>query len=121
MKTQICVYFICLLFSSATAFIARAEIGHTHQEGSHPILQTSNYGDTTFKIVASANETYGYEIFISKKILIRQLTIPGRGGVEGFKNKTDAKKCAQFVIKKLSQGIMPPTVNAQELSDLKID
>ena len=79
-----------------------------------------NGTDTTYKIVSGANNTYGYEIVIKNKVLIRQLTIPGKPGTMGFKTEADAEKVAQLVLRKLSKGLMPPTVDEKELIKLKI-
>jgi len=121
MKTLTHTHFICLLFFSVISFITNAQ-RETRESANSPVIpRVSNNGDTTFNIVASANHTYGYEIFIRNKIFIRQLTIPCKSGIEGFIKKLDAEKVARLVIKKLSQGIMPPTINTQELTNLKID
>ena len=76
--------------------------------------------DTTFRIIPASENTYGYEILIESKILIRQLNIPGRAGTKGFKKRTDAEKVAQLVLRKLSKGLMPPTIDDKELRELKI-
>ena len=121
MKRLTHTHFICLLFFSFISFITYARTG-TKESTNLPVRpKISNNSDTTFNIVASVNHTYGYEIFIRNKIVIRQLTIPCKSGIEGFINKLDAEKVAHLVIKKLSQGIMPPTINRQELTNLKID
>ena len=121
MKRLTHTHLICLLFFSVISFITNAQNGAGEWANSPVRTKVSNDSDTTFNIVVSANHTYGYEIFIRNKIVIRQLTIPCKSGIEGFINKLDAEKVARLVIKKLSQGIMPPTVNKQELTRLKID
>jgi len=77
--------------------------------------------DTTYRIVPAPANTYGYEIRIENKVLIRQLTIPGKSGVLGFRTKNDAGKVARLVIRKLSKGIMPPVIDEKDLSKLKIN
>ncbi len=79
-----------------------------------------NSVDTTYHIISALENTYGYEILVKNKIFIRQLSIPGKSGTQGFKSKADAEKVAQLVLKKLSKGIMPPTVDEKELIKLKI-
>lgn len=87
----------------------------------HPFDEYAfNNTDTTYRIIPSSDGRYGYEILIKGKGLIRQLSIPGRAGTEGFKSKADAKKVAELVLKKLSQGMMPPTIEESELIKLKI-
>jgi hypothetical protein len=77
--------------------------------------------DTTYRILPAPENTYGYEVLIENKVFIYQPNIPGKAGIKGFKKKTDAEKVARLVIKKLSQGIMPPTVEEKELIELKIN
>jgi hypothetical protein len=77
--------------------------------------------DTTFRIVQAPENTYGYEIVLGNKTLIRQLNIPGRAGTKGFKKRTDAEKIARLILVKLGKGIMPPTINEKDLIKLKIN
>jgi hypothetical protein len=79
-----------------------------------------NDTDTTYRIITKPDKTYGYEIVVNDKTLIRQNTIPGQQGVQGFKRKNDAEQVALLVIKKLQLGIMPPTINKEELKQLNI-
>jgi hypothetical protein len=76
--------------------------------------------DTTYRIITKPDKTYGYEIVVNHKTLIRQYTIPGQQGALGFKRKKDAEQVAVFVIKKMQLGIMPPTINKEELKQLNI-
>ena len=78
------------------------------------------YSDTTYRIIPSIDNTFGYEILINGKTLIRQKNIPGLPGLNGFKRKADAGKTAQLVLKKLSAGIMPPSIDKHELDSLKV-
>lgn len=77
-------------------------------------------GDTTFRIIPSEGNTFGYDILINNKILIHQPNIPGRPGNKGFAVKTDAEKVAMLVIKKLQHGMMPPATSAKELDSMKV-
>jgi len=76
--------------------------------------------DTTYRVITKPDKTYGYEIIVNDKILIRQYTIPGQQGTQGFKRKKDAEQAAKLVIKKLQLGIMPPTISKEELKQLNI-
>ncbi|MFM2226577.1 MAG: hypothetical protein RJA07_2779 [Bacteroidota bacterium] len=69
----------------------------------------------TYKIIDSQNTTFGYEIYADKKVMIKQLTIPGRQGNEGFKTKKQAEFIAKVVVDKIKKGIMPPTITNEEL------
>lgn len=79
-----------------------------------------NSKDTSYRIIPAPDNTYGYEIVIKNKVFIRQLNIPGKAGIQGFRNKIDAEKVAQLVLKKLSKGVMPPTIEEAEMIKLKI-
>ena len=79
-----------------------------------------SYSDTTYRIIPSVDNTYGYEILINGKTLIRQKNIPGFPGLTGFKRKEDAEKTAQLVLKKITAGIMPPSIDKNELDSMKI-
>lgn len=76
--------------------------------------------DTSYRIIQSEANTYGYEILVDKKLLIRQKNIPGLAGNTGFSTKTAAAKVARLVILKLQQGTMPPTITHMELNKLGI-
>ena len=77
-------------------------------------------GDTTYHIILSAGNSFGYEIRIQNKVIIRQQSIPGAPGIKGFDKKEDAEKVAALVIIKLQRGIMPPTIEKKELDSLKV-
>ena len=79
-----------------------------------------SHSDTTYRIIPSIANTYGYEILINGKAFIRQKNIPGLAGSTGFKRKDDAEKAARLVIKKLNAGIMPPSVEKHELDSMRV-
>ena len=104
-----------LCFIAATLFI------HAHATpSSNSLTLQKPPGDTTFRIIPSEGNTYGYDILVKNKILIHQPNIPGRPGNKGFAVKADAEKVAKLIIKKLQQGIMPPATSTKELDSLKI-
>ena len=76
--------------------------------------------EITTKIIPSANNTFGYNILIYGRPLVHQPTIPGLPGNEGFKTKEYAQKTAEFVIKKIRNNEMPPTVTLDELNNLGV-
>lgn len=81
---------------------------------------TYSYSDTTYRIIPSIDNTYGYAILINGKAFIRQKNIPGMSGANGFKRQADAEKTARLVIKKLKAGIMPPSVEKHELDSIGV-
>jgi hypothetical protein len=83
-------------------------------------VTTYSHSDTTYRIISSSANTYGYEILINGKAFIHQKNIPGLPGSTGFKRKEDAEKTAQLVLKKLTAGIMPPSIDKLELDSMKI-
>lgn len=74
----------------------------------------------TYSIVNSQNHTFGYDIYSNEKILIKQLTIPGLNGRDGFETKIDAEKIAQLVVDKIRNGKMPPSVTIEEMKNLNV-
>lgn len=74
----------------------------------------------TYKIVHSKNDTWCYDIYKDKKVLIHQTSIPALPGNKGFKTKSDAAKVARLVIRKLKNGEMPPSVSLDEMEKLNI-
>lgn len=69
----------------------------------------------SYKIIESSNKTFGYEIYADKKLIIKQNTIPGRQGNQGFATQKQAENIAKMVTQKLQKGIMPPSITADEL------
>jgi hypothetical protein len=92
---------------------------HSSFSGKTNVIQ-SLPEDTTYRIIPSEGNTYGYEILVKNKLLIYQTNIPGMPGNKGFVKKSDAEKVARLAIKKMQKGIMPPTIEKRELDSLKI-
>lgn len=63
---------------------------------------------------------WGYIILLDNKAYIKQPHIPAVSGKLGFSSKQKAEKTAVFVIYKIKQGILPPSVNMQELDSLGV-
>ncbi len=74
----------------------------------------------TYKIIPAANNTFGYDVLASGKILIHQPSKPGLPGNEGFKTKAAAEKVAKLIITKIKNGEMPPSVTPEELKKLNV-
>jgi len=95
-------------------------------KGTYPIIRLTQtphaekHGDTTYRIIPSESNTYGYEILVNNKLLISQKNIPGLPGNKGFCSKYDAINTARLVIRKLQQGEVPPTITTKELDSMKI-
>ncbi len=78
----------------------------------------TNSPNFTYKIINSANNTFGYDIYNGDKLMIHQPTPPGMAGNNGFAKKEQAEKVAALVISKMKKGEMPPTVTAEELKKI---
>jgi hypothetical protein len=76
--------------------------------------------EITIKIISSANKTFGYDILLYGRPLVHQPTIPGLPGNEGFTTKRKAQTVAEFVVKKIQNNEMPPTVTIENLNNLGV-
>jgi hypothetical protein len=76
--------------------------------------------EITIRIISPANNTFGYDILISGKPLVHQPSIPGLPGNEGFATKERAQTVAEFVVKKIRNNEMPPTVTIEDLNSMGV-
>ena len=76
--------------------------------------------DITTRIIPSVNNTFGYDILIDGKTLVHQPSIPGLPGNEGFTTKEAAQIVADYVVKKIRNNEMPPTVTMEDLRTLGV-
>jgi hypothetical protein len=74
----------------------------------------------TTKIISSAHKTFGYDILLNGKPLVHQPSIPAMPGNDGFSTKEKAQKVADFVVKKIRNNEMPPTVTIEDLNKLGV-
>jgi hypothetical protein len=84
--------------------------------------QKNPYADAelTIKIVPSANNTFGYDILLYGRPFVHQPNIPGLPGNEGFTTKERAQTAAEFVVKKVRNNEMPPTVTIEDLDTMGV-
>ncbi|TAL61923.1 MAG: DUF4907 domain-containing protein [Bacteroidetes bacterium] len=61
---------------------------------------------------------FGYDILIYDALYVHQPHIPAINGNRGFKTKDQATKAAEFVIYKIRNNIMPPSLGVEELDSL---
>lgn len=92
----------------------------TQQETKFPEAKTMSNKKLTYSVISSPGSTFGYDIFADSKLLIHQPSIPGLSGNSGFQTKQSAEKMALFVIDKIKNGEMPPSVTEKEMKDLKV-
>lgn len=74
----------------------------------------------SIKIIPSVNKTFGYDILLYGRPLVHQPNIPGLPGNEGFTTKERAQKVAAFVVKKIRNNEMPPTVTIDDLNKMGV-
>jgi hypothetical protein len=63
---------------------------------------------------------FGFDILNRGKVYVHQPTIPAVQGVLGFASEEAAKACAELMLYKIRNGILPPSVTVQELDSLGI-
>jgi len=61
---------------------------------------------------------FGYDILIYDALYVHQPHIPAINGNRGFKAESQAKIAAEFVVYKIRNNIMPPSLSVQELDSL---
>lgn len=86
------------------------------QRESNPYVNSS----FAYNIIDTESNTFGYTISIDGEQTINQTTIPGQPGTLGFSTKYKADKAANFIIYKIKNNIMPPSVTKAELDSLGV-
>jgi hypothetical protein len=76
--------------------------------------------DITIRIIPSLHDTFGYDILLRGKLLVHQPNIPGLPGNNGFSTKQKAKTVAEFVVKKIRNNEIPPTVTIEDLNKMGV-
>jgi hypothetical protein len=71
-----------------------------------------------YKIIENPIHTYGYDVYVSGKLIIHQPTIPALAGNNGFATRRAAEAVARLVIRKIQKGEMPPKVTEEEMPKL---
>ena len=83
-------------------------------------VETNKNASYTYSIIPAPNKTWGYDIYMEKRLFIHQPGVPGLPGNEGFKSKASAGKVAKLVIEKIKKGELPPSVTIEEMKKLKV-
>jgi len=110
-----CVLFIFACTSEKQNFGAdKKEIREQVQENPYANAKIS------IKVIPSVNKTFGYDILVSGRPLIHQPSIPGLPGNDGFTSRERAQKVAEFVVKKIRNNEMPPTVTIDDLKKMNV-
>jgi len=112
---------ILIFFVMTLSFTLNAQTKRVQSPGTQsPGTEENKNTHYTFTIIPSVNKTWGYDIYLQKRLFIHQSGIPGLPGNEGFKTKLDAKKVAGLVIGKIKKGEMPPSVTIEEMKKIKV-
>ena len=109
-----CMILICLVFAVVMRFLPTQSTLFLSLS-KEKVLQ-----DTVYCIIPAPEKTFGYEILVKDKVLIRQANIPGIAGTLGFMKKKDAGHVAMLMITKMRNGMMPPTVTIHEMDSLQV-
>jgi hypothetical protein len=99
-----------------------ADIPGTSISADEAVKQINPYTNTeiSIKIIPSTNNTFGYEILLHGRPFVHQPSIPGLPGNQGFTTTEKARTVAEFVVKKIRNNEMPPTVTIDDLNDMGV-
>jgi hypothetical protein len=75
----------------------------------------------SLKITANEHIGFGFEILQGTNPLIIQPHIPAIPGIKGFETKEQAAIIGNYMIYKINNGIMPPSISVQDLDSLNIN
>ena len=115
-SVSICLAALFMLFIFASLPETSISADDTAKQSQNPYANA----EITIKIIASANNTFGYDILLYGRPLVHQPNIPGLPGNEGFSTKERAQKVAEFVVKKIRKNEMPPTVTIEDLNHMGV-
>jgi hypothetical protein len=71
-----------------------------------------------YQIIEAPEKTFGYDVYRDETLYIHQPHIPGMPGVKGFAREEQAQKAAELMVQKMKNGIVPPTLSEEEISDI---
>jgi hypothetical protein len=63
---------------------------------------------------------FGYDIYMYRSLYVHQPHIPAINGNRGFDTEEQAHKTAEFIVYKIKNNIMPPSVTPAELDSLGV-
>jgi hypothetical protein len=70
------------------------------------------------QVIQNEDKTWGYDILMGGRQYIHQAEMPAVGGNKGFVQERQARQVGQLVLEKLKQGIMPPSISAEEVNKI---
>jgi len=118
MKGLLAILFILFIFAGLPGMSISSDGTGTKdaKQQNNPYAEA----EITIKIIPAANKTFGYNILVHGRPLVHQPTIPGLPGNEGFTAKESAQTVAEFVVKKIRNNLMPPTVTIEDLNNMGV-
>ncbi|HMX04690.1 MAG TPA: DUF4907 domain-containing protein [Chitinophagales bacterium] len=117
MQTFRCLPAMLLIVGITACSSNTRPIDETHASKSSPTATSSTqYTCIPFQVEGG----WGYDILIDTVRYVHQEHIPAINGLHPFASESDAYKTGELAIKKLEQGIMPPTITVEELRELGI-
>jgi hypothetical protein len=108
------VLFILFIFAGFTDTSISADEAEKQQKNTYAKAEIN------ITIIPSANNTFGYDILLYGKPFVHQPNIPGLPGNEGFTTKKKAQTVAEFVVKKIKNNEIPPTVTVEDLNSMGV-
>ena len=117
------VLFILCVFATFPGTSISADEAACKQEIKKEVKEQKNpyaKADITINIIPSLNQSFGYDIRLYGRPLVHQPNIPGLPGNEGFNTREKAQRVAEFVVKKIRNNEMPPTVTIEDLNDMGV-
>ena len=71
-------------------------------------------------IEQNGSHGWGYDILIDGQIHIHQPNIPAIMGNNGFSSEEKAREAGEFIIQKIRNNVLPPSVTPEELDSLGV-
>lgn len=111
--------FIALILSLSVPLYSQGQATKAANkfQGNFPIIDSGQ--SITYKVILSEKRTWGYEIYVNQVPFIRQLSIPGKPGQQGFPLTNQAAAAAALVVEKLKKGESPFISDAELLQIFK--
>lgn len=94
-----------VFFAIAISLTLSAQTNKVQSQGvtKFPGGETHKHANFTYTIIPSLNKTWGYDIYMEKRLFIYQPSVPGLAGNEGFQSQTGAKNSAKQLIRKINR------------------
>lgn len=112
--------FIIVLLASCNQKVEIDEIHKKPSEIEKKDVEKNEENVYSYTVIPLENGEYGYNILHHGNMYIHQPHIPAIEGTSGFKNPEQAETTARFIIQKIKQNIIPPTVSKAELDSLGV-